>query len=114
MFESRLTPPPLPSPTRGEGARRASGTCCDSYRFAGDLLARSFAGTTQATLHNSSGLRMICAVVAALAVFGATAANAQTYPDRPVRLIVPFPAGGLNDGVRSEEHTSELQSQSNL
>jgi tripartite-type tricarboxylate transporter receptor subunit TctC len=40
-----------------------------------------------------------CAVVAALAVFGATAANAQTYPDRPVRLIVPFPAGGLNDGV---------------
>src|SRR5437879_2523421 len=39
------------------------------------------------------------AIAAASAVFGATAANAQTYPDRPIRLIVPFPAGGLNDGV---------------
>ena len=27
----------------------------------------------------------------------ATAASAQTYPDRPIRLIAPFPAGGLAD-----------------
>src|SRR5207245_952472 len=33
--DTRLNPPPQPSPTRGEGARRASGARCDSYRFAG-------------------------------------------------------------------------------
>ncbi len=32
-----------------------------------------------------------------LAAFGAPAAHAQTYPDRPIRLIAPFPAGGLAD-----------------
>ena len=32
----------------------------------------------------------------ALACFAA-AAQAQTYPDRPIRLIAPFPAGGLAD-----------------
>jgi len=31
------------------------------------------------------------------AVFTITAAQAQTYPDRPIRLIAPFPAGGLAD-----------------
>ncbi len=29
----------------------------------------------------------------------ATAAQAQTFPDRPVRFIVPNPAGGSNDGA---------------
>ncbi len=31
-----------------------------------------------------------------LVAFGATA-QAQTYPDRPIKLIAPFPAGGLAD-----------------
>ena len=27
----------------------------------------------------------------------ASLANAQTYPVKPIRMIVPFPAGGIND-----------------
>ncbi len=42
---------------------------------------------------------MMCAMI--LAVFSSAAAHAQqtVYPNRPVRVIVPFPPGGLNDVV---------------
>jgi tripartite-type tricarboxylate transporter receptor subunit TctC len=36
-------------------------------------------------------------VLCTLACAGAFAENAATYPDRPVRIIVPFPAGGPTD-----------------
>ncbi len=44
-------------------------------------------------------LRHACALalgVSLISGYGA-AAQAQTYPDRPIRLIAPFPAGGLAD-----------------
>jgi tripartite-type tricarboxylate transporter receptor subunit TctC len=43
-------------------------------------------------------LKYVCAVAlgAMAAVAGATA-QAQNYPDRPIHLIAPFPAGGLAD-----------------
>ncbi len=42
---------------------------------------------------------MFCRLVAGclVAISFASAAQAQTYPDRPIRLIAPFPAGGLVD-----------------
>ena len=39
------------------------------------------------------------AAAAVLLTCATTAAQAQIYPDRPVRIVVPFPAGGLNDVV---------------
>lgn len=40
-------------------------------------------------------LRSLCAVTLAVASLGL--AQAQTYPSKPVRLIVPFPASGATD-----------------
>jgi tripartite-type tricarboxylate transporter receptor subunit TctC len=41
---------------------------------------------------------MLCRIIVGLFAMALTsAAQAQTYPDRPVRLIAPFPAGGLAD-----------------
>jgi tripartite-type tricarboxylate transporter receptor subunit TctC len=40
--------------------------------------------------------RVVQACALALA-FGATAATAQTWPTKPVTLVVPFPAGGTTD-----------------
>jgi tripartite-type tricarboxylate transporter receptor subunit TctC len=38
-------------------------------------------------------------ILCALALAFATAASAQTYPTKPLRLVIPFPPGGSNDVV---------------
>src|SRR6185503_18771951 len=41
--------------------------------------------------------QLLCALVLALAF--AAGATAQSYPNRPIRLISPNPAGGANDVI---------------
>jgi tripartite-type tricarboxylate transporter receptor subunit TctC len=43
-------------------------------------------------------VNLLCRILfAACALAIASAAHAQNYPDRPIKLIAPFPAGGLAD-----------------
>ncbi len=42
-------------------------------------------------------LFLACATAVAAALFAAPAAQAQTWPERPLRLVVPFAAGGATD-----------------
>src|SRR3954466_7212775 len=62
----------------------------------------------------SKSRTLLCASVAMALAALAGAAPAQTYPTKPVRLIVPFPPGGSNDIVgrlMAQELTDKLGKQ---
>lgn len=46
-----------------------------------------------------ASLEWLTRALAVAALLSATAASAQTYPDRPVRVVVPFSAGSASDVV---------------
>ena len=50
------------------------------------------------------------ALAALFAVMLTTAASAQTYPSRPITLIVPFPPGGATDAIARIIQTAMSQS----
>lgn len=41
--------------------------------------------------------RLICATILCGSLAGATTATAQTYPDRPIKWMIGYPAGGASD-----------------
>jgi tripartite-type tricarboxylate transporter receptor subunit TctC len=43
--------------------------------------------------------RLLCSIAAAVLGFSAAGLNAQTYPAKPIRMLVGFPPGGTNDIV---------------
>ena len=60
-----------------------------------------FPGNDNDVIHKS-GVKMnhiLRAMALALAALAAFSASAQAWPDRPVTLVVPFPAGGSTDQV---------------
>jgi tripartite-type tricarboxylate transporter receptor subunit TctC len=56
-----------------------------------------------------ASLRLLALVVPALALLGSTAAPAQDYPTKPIKIIVPFGAGGPADVFSRQlgQHLSE-------
>ncbi|MFM7571107.1 MAG: ABC transporter substrate-binding protein, partial [Betaproteobacteria bacterium] len=50
-------------------------------------------------MHTISFKRLLSILVAATACISADPAVAQPYPSRPVRMIVPYAAGGATDVV---------------
>src|SRR3979409_533151 len=60
--------------------------------------------------HRMGGLVALCLATAAFAA----PASAQTYPTRPIRMVIAFPAGGPTDfvGRRLADKRKELLGQS--
>src|SRR5467141_3204017 len=68
------------------------------------LLAKSirtrYCGCAAAAPGWEGSMRQLFVAVAGLAAFaGLGSADAQVYPARPLTMVVPFAAGGPNDGI---------------
>src|SRR5262245_32699792 len=75
---------PCPRPERARMARFASVATGGSAAYA------SINRKMEETVHRVVWLLAFC--------LAATIAQAETYPNKPIRMIVPFPAGAATDG----------------
>jgi tripartite-type tricarboxylate transporter receptor subunit TctC len=71
--------------------------CEEKMKFKRQPLHSSRSASVRSRVVAAAGLRSLAALLACVAL--QATASAQNYPDRPIRLIVPFPAGGSIDMV---------------
>src|SRR4051794_7703822 len=84
-LDARDPPPP------GEGGLRREPLSQRACR------ARCYDATIGAFMIDVRPIAVRLTLSAMWAVGLATLAQAQTYPDKPIKLVVPFPAGGATD-----------------
>src|SRR5262249_3878684 len=56
-------------------------------------------GTSNDAMGGRNMRRLVLGIAIAAAISGMPAAQAQTFPSRPVTIVVPFPAGGPTDAL---------------
>ena len=71
-------------------------TACDGAQLLSHLVESPIlAATFEAKLGDT--MRLTALLLGALTLAGATAAGAQGYPNKPIRMVVTFPSGGAPD-----------------